>query len=559
MNELIVGISQHLVAATSFLAVGEALDAVEKGDEAEIQALRVAFMRWPPFSLNADVEHPFPDVGALEDGVVRLWREALECSELPLLRARLGDLLWLRRSQPRPDLAARIAIDCYLILGESWDGLDSLTCVARAVALARAVNDQPRCQPAYALARSRFDEALSDTRRPGVSLNLLRMLAVAPAPHRPNDMDAVLQRAEEALGQDPHYFETITELRLHLAGDDQARRAALQEGLAQRWAEYARSSEGISQIVHLQRALVLAQNMPALRTRLLQQQAQIDPATLGFRGYEIAHPLDEGRVKRVLDQFLGAPSFSVALDRLLMQLKPVGDAENNVNAAQRYVDQSILGRIASNYVWDPEVPQARPVETEDQRMDRELGELESRMLAFNTSLFFKPVLGDLPIRYEVDTDSLVSYLSETGGPIDAVRLVVRAAEAWWSGDTAITSAMMLIPAIEALTRHLAVLADIAVTDVATGDVRGGVRPLGDLLSALQGHLGESHRRFLRCALVSDSGWNLRNRLCHGLKLSPDQDDVAVLLLAAMLLCRLQVSGAVDPHPGRRRRPTPSGF
>jgi len=111
MNELIVGISQHLAAATSFLAVGEALDAVENGNEAEIQALRVAFVRWPPFSLNADVEHPFPDVGALEDGVVRLWREALECAELPLLRARLGDLLWLRRSQPRPDLAARIAID----------------------------------------------------------------------------------------------------------------------------------------------------------------------------------------------------------------------------------------------------------------------------------------------------------------------------------------------------------------------------------------------------------------------------------------------------------------
>lgn len=549
MNELIAGISERLAAATSFLAVGEALDAVEDADATEIQALRVAFMRWVPFRLNADIEHPFPDVGAIEDGVVRLWREALEFAELPLLRARLGDLLWLRRSQPRPDLAARTAIDAYLILGESWDGLDSLACVARAVALARAVNDQPRCQAAYALARRRFDEALTDTRRPGVSLNFLRMLAVAPVPHRPQDLDAVLQRAEEALGQDPRYFETITDLRLHLAGDDQARRAALQEVLAERWAEFARNSAGVAQIVHLQRALVLAQHMPALRTRLLQQQAQIDPATLGFRGYEIAHPLDEDRVKRVLDQFLGAPSFSVALDRLLVRLKPVGDAENNEHAAQRYVDQSILGRFAANYVWEAEVPQARPVETEDQRVDRELGELESRTLAFNTSLFFEPVLGDLPIRFEVDTDSLVSYLSETGGPIDAVRLVVRAAEAWWSGDTAIAPAMMLIPAIEVLTRHLATSAGIAVTDVATGDARGGVRPLGDLLSALHGHLGESHRRFLRCALVSDSGWNLRNRLCHGLRLDPDQNDVAVLLLAAMMLCRQEMSGAVDPQPG----------
>lgn len=99
-------------------------------------------------------------------------------------------------------------------------------------------------------------------------------------------------------------------------------------------------------------------------------------------------------------------------------------------------------------------------------------------------------------------------------------------------------ALAIAAALEALVRHHAERRGIVVTTNALGGARGGVRPLGDLISALEGHIDESWRRFLRTALVADEGANLRNQLFHGLHLRPSEDVVVTLVQAAIYLCLL---------------------
>ncbi len=120
-----------------------------------------------------------------------------------------------------------------------------------------------------------------------------------------------------------------------------------------------------------------------------------------------------------------------------------------------------------------------------------------------------------------------------------------------------SGALILIPAIESLVRLRAEQRGLGVSTAAVGHHRAGFKSLGELLSALSGHMDESWRRYLICVLVNEYRLNLRNNLCHGIMLSASPSDVVVLLIAALYLLRLPAPAAPAVAEASNERAQPA--
>ncbi|MBK8284409.1 MAG: DUF4209 domain-containing protein [Ahniella sp.] len=179
---------------------------------------------------------------------------------------------------------------------------------------------------------------------------------------------------------------------------------------------------------------------------------------------------------------------------------------------------------------------ARTLDSEDE-FDWELGQIELRRFQDEADLLLVPVLTHLPVRHRIERGALRAWLREHHEG-DECALIEESLWRWWNGDDDTVCALLLIPAIESLVQHRAEQRGIAVTSPAVGRRRAGFKSLGDLLASLSNRMDESWRRYLLCVLVSEYGLNLRNDLCHGIRLSASSRDVAALVIAALHLIRM---------------------
>jgi hypothetical protein len=199
-----------------------------------------------------------------------------------------------------------------------------------------------------------------------------------------------------------------------------------------------------------------------------------------------------------------------------------------------------MRHIATQVTIDSEVGQARPIESEATQLDKELAQIERMHLEHEMHLRVGPVLIYLPLRFPLDPTELATWFAREDISSETLTVVTRAIFAWWNGDDRLGVALSLINAIEALARcHLESIGG-NVLDVATDAERGGVRSLGAVLADLKGRLDESWRRYLLNTLVAEFGFNLRNRLSHGITHRASDNEVALLVLAALYLTRLDL-------------------
>jgi hypothetical protein len=85
-----------------------------------------------------------PPLAEIDDEWLTSWAEVADRSEMPVVVARLNDLLWERRFGERPDQHARTAIDSYLAMRESKEPMVAPDALVRALELARALRDGER-------------------------------------------------------------------------------------------------------------------------------------------------------------------------------------------------------------------------------------------------------------------------------------------------------------------------------------------------------------------------------------------------------------------------------
>lgn len=517
MRELVASLETLLDDVADFRGAARAINGIGGPDD-EVNALREAFRLHMSDGERVPEAELYWGLDSIEPPVVALWLSALEVATHPVLVARLGDLCWLRRAASRRDLPARSAIHAFVELSQRWDGLPATTCLRRAVALARGVGEVDALRQAYDIAAGGFDRWIDQRDKPGISMRYLRLLATARGDEHSIDLTPCFARAKVVLGDNPDILEEITELERGLLGDDPARHLALRREAAEGYFRAAQNVSGISSLHWLQKAKAIANDMPDLRDELLRFERAFDPASIEWQAIEV--PLDEivPHYEALGRPLYEAPDWQTAFVRWMELGSPSGDSDRNIELAQRIRASSVLELLATQMVVNASTGQARAVETEEQRLQRGVSEIELRDMQMNLELISVRFLRTVPSRHQPSREEMQAWLCESGAPEDAVRAFVRALFDYWAESDYLPCALAMAAAVEAVVRHHAEQRGIVVTTNALDGARGGVKPMGELISALEGHIDESWRRFLRTALVADEGANLRNQLFHGLLL-----------------------------------------
>ncbi|OLE23305.1 MAG: hypothetical protein AUG49_16340 [Catenulispora sp. 13_1_20CM_3_70_7] len=195
-----------------------------------------------------------------------VWSDAFELfGDYPLVVARIGDLLWLRRYGDKPYKYAHAALAAMRSLW-GYSGMEEV-CQAdnlvRALDLACELNDQPLIasisQDMVAAAKSSL--RASDW-APGVQMRLIERVSALPRRQRPAGLEEVLDLVSDAFESDPFLFAAVLKCQLQLDGDDQEARRATARRMVRSWESAAEKAEPLVAQKHLEQALEIELGVP---------------------------------------------------------------------------------------------------------------------------------------------------------------------------------------------------------------------------------------------------------------------------------------------------------
>ncbi len=497
-----------------------------------------------------------PEVSTIEDVDVQAWIDAFEEIDSPVVKARVGDLLFERRAGSRPDLYARGASDALLALvdREEWADIERTRLLSRALELAQAVGDRERAETAIAriLAFAKYELDNSES-KPGVCLRPLRSLVDLMPKDRPDNLDELLVRAADRFGADPSLMDNIVELRVRLL-DEEGRRQLRQDQVA-RWREEATEGDGLLRAFRLEKALEIARTF-GLNTEadeLRKELGDFDPEQLNLEEISAEVEMPREEVERFLSNFRDAASWQDALRFLAVQPPPGGspaDLETFVEELmaevplQFLVTKSIIGPESAGAIFRADSP--------EKHKRAAMSEQRAHAASFWALLAADGLDAIADTFSRPSHDELTEFFTGELVDVDAAERMARALELYWDGHSD-ESAHILVPRIEQVIRGLARRVGVPVYREPIGNEPGGVETLGTLLRAITPVFanGGLHAYFV-VLLVDPLGLNFRNRIAHGLVGKVQKPATALLLQVACVLSGLQM-GTPDeqakPPPG----------
>ena len=489
----------------------------------------------------------------IDDADVQAWREVFEAVEHPVARGRLGDLLWERKVQPRPDLAARAACDALLQVAAdpSWHPMEQVRCLSRSLELARGTRDEDR-QGTVVDRMMAFAELdlQADGGGPGASLGVLRPLVELPSTERPDGLADLLRRVEGRYGQDPFIVDSVAELLTRLLDADG--RNELHRDQVKRWRQEAGKGDAMLRLHRLERALELA------RTHGLKDEAEelrrelggIRPDDLGLERISGQLEIPTAEVEKFLAVFDEAASWQEALRILATEGPPGGtpaevDEQVDLQMAEFPVQflftKVLIGADNATAIFRAAEPNAH----------RRLAVAEQRARAARIwGIFCADALDRIGRRADrPDRAALTTFFTTDFIEAEVAERLARALELFWD-DQPDESAHVLVPRLERVLREMARQVGIPVVREPRPDREvGGVEMLGALLRDLQGAFGDpGWHAYLTNLLADPLGLNLRNGVAHGLHGTVGRLDASLLVQASLLLAGMSLV-AIDEPPG----------
>ncbi len=506
--------------------------------------------RWgaygPMFELTDGRVYP-PPVDLVTEDWIETWSMVAEQVKHPGARSRLHDLLWERKWGPRPDNHARSAIDAFEELaGGTWSPLDRAECLVRALELARSIGDEER--------RRRIIEKTVDAahasiqgaeRQPGVALRLIASLMRLSAGEQPPSIDQLLEEAASVYEPDPWILQTISDLQAMRVGQDTEQTRPIYLRQIERWRKAAKNAPGLVRLAHLETALELARvhGLRDVADSLRREIQDISPEEMDLKEFSATIEIPREQVEKFQNAFLKG-EWSECLTRFGSYGPPSGDYTRNIQEVQKMQQEYPLQFLFSGVILGPGNIPIRRAATEEEHAEVELSAYESRGIAF-WGISAAEILHRIRDEKKPPEDSrLVDFF--TGGIIapEVAERIARALLLFWD-DQPDEASHLLVPRLEAVIREMCRQAGLAIIREPRGRDPGGVRTLGDLLSALKGHLDESWRRYLVNLLVDPVGTNLRNRISHALLNQATREEAAALLHAACFLRLLAPAGEIE--------------
>lgn len=315
--------------------------------------------RFIPAMQMGDRVYP-PPLKRVPQETLAIWAEVTDYAEQPAVRARLQDLLFLRRIDNGRDRASAAA-DPYMELSRLWPPIQTaMELLPRALDLSHRLGLTTRANTACSLALDLAAEQLDQPQpRPGVPLRLLR--ATIEAGCDDPRIDEVLQRVREVL---PTLWDTKSTIELQLrraAGDE---RHQLNRQLILGHLEEAEQHAGMKRASLLQDAAELARDrqLPDLHERAIRQLQQLSADDLELQTIETEINVSVEEIRKVFEAYLDANAWREALDRFAFLQVPTGATEHNPQQVTDQQQDTPFLSMVSTVIYDTDAcPSTVPV------------------------------------------------------------------------------------------------------------------------------------------------------------------------------------------------------
>ncbi len=485
-----------------------------------------------------------PDVDAEQ------WQEAADALEEPLALARLHDLLWERRTRPRPDEHARAACAAYIALAERVGArsFERMLSLSRALEIARGVSDAELVDRVGERLVSLIEDVVADPDAgPGTAFGALRAL-VDLAGDRP-EIDRLLDSVTARFGDEPRLFDGIAEMRVRrLDRDDQL---AVRREQIRRWHASAAAAvdEPMLRVHRLEQALGVARThgLNDEANAILVELQAIGPEDVATEAITVEAELPAGTIESLMVSIVEQPDWQTSLREVVRLGAPGGTREELEEELRQHREEFAFLQVLTPVSMGAESAAAafRGADAES-RARLELAERR----AFHTRMW-SGILADIFVAIEErhgrpEREALVSFFAtDVIGPARGEHMA-RALELFWDGHYD-ESAHVLAPRLESAIRELARLAGIPVIREPVGVEPGGARSLGAIMIALRdGFPLPDWHDYLFNLLADPLGLNLRNVIAHGLQPGIGRDGAALLIHAACFLTLVH-AGAPEPN------------
>lgn len=492
-----------------------------------------------------------PQLVAVDKATLDVWENVSRRCAAPAARARLHDLLFLRRHD---DVRRHIqaSVEAYVETASVCTyALTRASILARALEIAASTRQQELVALVAHVLVSLAETALRDddsADKPGVVLGFLSPLVLERV--AVDRLDPLLDEARRVYAGNPWITESLVELQRALAGEKE--RATLDRELIQSWLDFAaRIPSGLAQMTWLQNATQVAtdRGQPDLRDEATRRMEAITQKDLGLKVIETYASVPRDEIERLIDLALREPTAVDAIRRFIDGAPPCGQLDRNLEQARRHREESVFAQVMTpvRVAYDG-MPQFQP-STDEQREQLALAELEALALQYMGPLYAHAIAG-IGKHFAPDFEDLAGRLADL--PVvrhGAARSVARSLLHFWQCEYE-AALMIALPRIETLARQLLKMAGEPLYRVQVGKTPGGYPTLGNLLGRLEEPLLDPDwRRYLETLLVLPGiGLNLRNERLHGL----DESDIAPVTAALVLVGCVHLA-FVDPRQAPPKR------
>lgn len=489
-----------------------------------------------------------PSVDQIDDDSVETWSALAERVSDPLVKSRLHDLSFVRRSGNGRD-HAREAAEAYLALADRYpssseaDGdrvriaMSTTHYIARALDIARQTGQNELAERVLATGLAMAGTALDIGDGPGVVLGLLRPLVRDRA--CPSDVDALLERAREAYAGDVWTTRSTIAIQQERPGLDAVTQNRLRRESVEAVLAFAEREAPMNALFHWRDAAELASRykLDDLYRTAVEGMQRLRGADLELTPQGITAQLPREDVNRWIDHLLEQETWSDAITGLVATMPPTGELEANHALAEEIAKETPLQNMLMRTQLGRD---GLPVDMRDGgEPENRLANLELKKLGLQGPVYAMVLSAVLEHWDTAGEDEAVALLgSRTHIPEPVARAIGRAIARHRSGDYE-GAVYTLLPRIERLARELLFLFGEPVYIPPMFGKRGTYLTLGAMMAPLEARgLDPSWIRFFKVLLLG-GGYNLRNDALHGNLDHVSETDSALVLIAAFYLAALE--------------------
>ncbi|MDQ3739595.1 MAG: DUF4209 domain-containing protein [Actinomycetota bacterium] len=565
-DEELRAVRDALTGRPAPLDLARALEARAKEDDSErIMTLACAFMYdlveasqdgrratagGPYASMIGSGADAFPPQPAdVPEQARAVWRVARDAIDDPIVRARIGDLLYVglgKAAYADGRSAAQALVE--LAAAGDWSPLDRAVAMGRAMEIAKELNDRETLAAAIPVAVELVDELLGQE-YPGPPFAVVRALIDLKAKDRPQDLSALLDRVIDRFASTPHH-EGALALAARATTDD-GRRRDLQRRRLQVRVDEVDNAEKLTKVVALQRAIELAREYGFQKDadELLHRQQDLPKEDLGFETFTASTEVSAEAVQSEIDFVVGSGAADLrdALRRLGQYGPPGGSNEDLDREVEEQRREFPLIDLFGHTMSGSETSAPNYIaNTPESKRLLARGRQRRLYTDYYGALLLGPMLDEAVARHGCPShDELTAHFAtDLIGAVRADR-IARALELFWDGHFD-DSAHILVPRLESILRDVARMEGITIAKPAQEGRFAGVVSLNVVMARLRELHGDlTWIGYLEALLCDPLAINLRNDTAHGLVGHIGRANAALLLHAA---CYLSLLDAPSP-PG----------